>query len=215
MTVRDIDLFALAFRRNPKHAKSLFALFVLQKSKSEKAAPAQTQIDHVIYCQTYRLEFETSRSDPRYFTEYLKARFADYSPAMLDSFDKRQGEPWCMQAQDEFNIRVVGPWIGRVRAREVEETEFVLQVLKGHHDAGHLRFRVSELSKGCLCLEVESWADSPEGLEQLTYVAQVKPSRSRQPLWQVFCERTVQDFGGRLLRATQVRSKALAKFPTR
>ncbi|MCV4939648.1 DUF1990 domain-containing protein, partial [Escherichia coli] len=79
-----------------------------------------------------------------------------------------KGQPWEMRVGDEYDIRILGPWNGSVRVDEVGPTSFTLVTLKGHPEAGKIRFS-AEAAERTLCFRIESWARSRDGLVQFAY----------------------------------------------
>ncbi|WP_027891208.1 DUF1990 family protein [Calidithermus chliarophilus] len=166
-----------------------------------------------LFHRRYQVRFSDARMAPRELMAFVKANLASLAPAQLADFEKRHGHPWVMKVGDEYDITIFGPWNGAVRVVEVGETSFTLLTLKGHPEAGHIRFTLEEDPEmpGVLCFCIESWARSRDGLVQLAYSSLKLGQMVQERVWVTFCKRVVKYSGGRQLGKVEVVTEELGR----
>ena len=131
------------------------------------------------------------------------------SPAELAAFEKSQGSSWSLRLGDEFDITILGPWNGRVRVIEVAADAFSFLTLKGHPEAGRIRFAVRLAKPGVLVFNITSWARSRDGLVDLTYDKLSLGKSIQTTAWRTFLERVVELGDGRQVGEITVREQQL------
>ncbi|NJK45014.1 MAG: DUF1990 family protein [Pleurocapsa sp. SU_196_0] len=109
----------------------------------------------------YEVSF-SSTLEPEALMRRVKQNVSALSPEELAAFEKTSGSPWVLRLGDEFDITIWGPWNGRVRVIEVTEDAFSFVTLRGHPEAGIIRFAASRLHSGALRFHITSWARSRE-----------------------------------------------------
>jgi Domain of unknown function (DUF1990) len=180
----------------------------LQPPASEQEAPEeQPAADGVgpLYHRSYSVNFLTVQT-PQQLMQRIKSDLAAFSPSALADFEKSQGSPWTMKVDDEFDITIFGPWNGRVRVTEVEALAFKFITLKGHPEAGEIRFTLGELKTqpGALHFEIYSRARSRDGLVQLGYQGLPIGKFIQRNAWTIFCNRVVKEANGQKLGKVKV-----------
>ncbi|GAB3831348.1 DUF1990 family protein [Hymenobacter jeollabukensis] len=136
----------------------------------------------------------------------IQAHPEEFSPDLLADFEKKRGEAHKLQVDDEYHIKILGPWNGSVRVTKVGRQEFELCTLEGHPEAGTIRFSVRQLpgQAAALRFEIRSRARSRDGLVAFAYTTLGVGKRVQEQTWVTFCQRVAEASGGQPLDAVQV-----------
>ena len=136
---------------------------------------------------------------PRLTAEELMGRIQSdldaMAPTELASFQKVHGEPGALAVNDEYVVRMPGPWDGPVRVVAVEPLSFRLATLEGHLEAGQIEFRARPAGLG-LEFVIESWARSGDRLSDLLYTHVRMAKEIQLHMWTSVLERVVRIAGG-------------------
>jgi uncharacterized protein (UPF0548 family) len=117
------------------------------------------------------------------------------APSEFATFQKLHGEPGALRVNDEFVVRMPGPWDGPVRVASTSPRSFRFVTLARHLEAGQIEFRATNGEQ--LEFEIESWARSGDRLSELLY-DRLRISKEVQfHMWTSFLERVVKLAGGR------------------
>jgi uncharacterized protein (UPF0548 family) len=133
-----------------------------------------------------------SQLEPVALMDLAKRNLNWLSPDELASFEKTNGASWAFRAGDEFDIQILGPWNGRVRVIEVTPTAFTFVTLRGHPEAGRIRFAVAAPRPGELRFSITSWARSRDAVVDLGYSKLGVGKGVQTTAWRTFLERVVQ-----------------------
>lgn len=155
-----------------------------------------------LFHRRYEVAVRDAELGPEELMARVKSDLAGFSPKALADFEKAKGHRWKMSLGDEYDIRILGPWNGSVRVTEVNPADFTFATLKGHPEAGRIRFS-ADGDESSLRFRIESWARSRDGLVQLTYSGLKIGLLVQGNAWITFCKRVAQESGGR--RAGRVR----------
>ncbi|TGE25905.1 DUF1990 family protein [Hymenobacter aquaticus] len=134
----------------------------------------------------------------------IQCNVEHYSPDLLAEFEKVKGQSHRLRQDDEFSIKILGPWNGSVRVTEVTPACFELITLEDHPEAGRIKFSVESLDKGALRFEIHSWARSRDGLVAFAYDTLGMGKRVQQQTWELFCEKVAEASGGHARGPVQV-----------
>ena len=148
-----------------------------------------------IYC----LDIAAPRLTARQLMAHVQCHLEHYSPDLLAEFEKSRGRPGCLEPDDEYRIKILGPWNGTVRVKQVGALFFELVTLESHPEAGRIRFSLHELppgSTGQLRFEIHSWARSRDGLVAFTYNTLGVGKLVQQQTWELFCSKVAEESGG-------------------
>jgi uncharacterized protein (UPF0548 family) len=116
------------------------------------------------------------------------------APSEFATFQKLRGAPGGLSVNDEFVVRMPGPWDGPVRVASTSPRSFRFVTLAGHLEAGQIEFRARNGER--LEFEIESWARSGDRLSELLY-DRLRISKEVQfHMWTSFLERVVKLSGG-------------------
>jgi hypothetical protein len=116
------------------------------------------------------------------------------SPSEFARFWKVAGDEGELRQNDEFVVRMPGPWDGPVRVAETAPRSFTLATLKDHLEAGQITFSAAD-EDGGLRFSIESWARSGDRLSNLMYHHLRMAKEVQLHMWSSFLER-VADMAG-------------------
>jgi hypothetical protein len=132
------------------------------------------------------------------------------APSAMASFQKVLGDEGRMAVNDEFVVRMPGPWDGPVRVAEVTPASFRLVTLRTHLEAGTIEFRAGDDERG-LRFEIESWARSGDRLSNLLY-SHVRMAKEIQlHMWTSYIERVARRAGGRLTQGIDIHTRRVER----
>jgi hypothetical protein len=133
------------------------------------------------------------------------------APSEFATFQKVRGDEGALGVNDEFVVRMPGPWDGPVRVASVSPLSFRLVTLAGHLEAGQIEFRARN-GEG-LEFEIESWARSGDWLSELLY-DRLRISKEVQfHMWTSFLERVVKLAGGKRKGGLRIHTRKVAEVP--
>ena len=118
------------------------------------------------------------------------------APKALGSFVKLRGEEGVLRVDDEFTIRIPGPWDGPVRVVEVAGNGFGLATLDGHLEAGRIRFTADHLGPGRIEVRIEAWARGGDRLSNLLFDRLPVNKEIQLHMWTSVLERLIKLSGG-------------------
>ena len=138
--------------------------------------------------------------DAELTAEELMDRFAGVpnraAPKALGSFVKLKGEEGVLRVDDEFTVRMPGPWDGPVRCVEIIGNGFGLATLDGHLEAGRIRFTADDLDSGCLEVRIEAWARGGDRISNLLFDRLPVNKEVQLHMWTSVLERLIKLSGG-------------------
>jgi hypothetical protein len=138
--------------------------------------------------------------DSELLTDELVDRVADdldsVAPSEFATFQKLSEPGTAMRVNDEYVVRMPGPWDGPVRVAGREGAMFRLVTLKGHLEAGQIEFRAYE-ENGIVVFEIESWARSKDLFTDLLYDRLRMSKEVQLHMWTSTLERIAEISGGR------------------
>ena len=164
-------------------------------SKSEQ--PAHTG-SGAFFERRYWIDVQHPRQPAAELLEYVKCHVPDFSPDFLADFEKSQGQNHCLRVDDEFRIKILGPWNGDVRVTEIGDDYFEFVTLENHPEAGRIRFTLCPHASlpDTVHFEIHSWARSRDGLVAFTYDTLGVGRKVQQQTWETFCQRVADYSGG-------------------
>ncbi len=156
----------------------------------------------------YEVSFRSSL-EPSSLMGRVAQNLDQLSPDELAAFEKSNGSSWGLRLGDEFEITILGPWNGRVRIIEVAPDAFSFVTLRGHPEAGRIRFAASQAGPGKLRFNITSWARSRDGLVDLTYDKLGVGKSVQTTAWRTFLERVVELGDGQMVGEIDVSEQPL------
>jgi hypothetical protein len=133
------------------------------------------------------------------------------APSEFATFQKLRGDQGALRVNDEFVVRMPGPWDGPVRVATVTPHSFRLVTLAGHLEAGQIEFRASNGDP--LEFEIESWARSGDRLSELLYDRLRLSKEVQFHMWTSFLERVATLSGGRRAGGLRIHTRKVAEVP--
>ena len=124
-------------------------------------------------------------------------------------FVKTEGAPDRMTVNDEYVVRMPGPWDGPVRVIRCRPTSFRFATLEGHLEAGQIEFRARREGEE-LVFEIESWARPGDRLSNLLYNHLLLAKEIQLNLWTETCLGVARNSGGRLRGGVQVTTRRVS-----
>lgn len=152
--------------------------------KRQKIKDGYGPVHHRVYSIVIPAPIEHVRSVMR----ALQADPNICSPQMLATFEKTKGSPGRLHKDDEFMVKITGPWNGPVRVTEVSEDEFKLVTLEGHLEAGEIKFEIKKLDERQTCFVIESVARSKDGIVDFVYDKVPIAKIAQTEMWSCFCK---------------------------
>lgn len=146
----------------------------------------------------YWVDVQHPRQSAAELMQHIQCNLPDFSPDLLADFKKSKGASHCLEVDDEYRIKILGPWNGDVRVAELGFDYFELVTLENHPEAGRIRFSLSphESLPHTLRFEIHSWARSRDGLVAFTYDTLGIGKKVQQQTWETFCQRVASYIGG-------------------
>jgi uncharacterized protein (UPF0548 family) len=143
----------------------------------------------------YQVRIAGAKLSAEELMERLMADPDRAAPSEFATFQKLHGESGALRVNDEFVVRMPGPWDGPVRVASTSPRSFRFVTLARHLEAGQIEFRATNGEQ--LEFEIESWARSGDRLSELLY-DRLRISKEVQfHMWTSFLERVVKLAGGR------------------
>jgi uncharacterized protein (UPF0548 family) len=127
------------------------------------------------------------------------------APSEFGTFQKVRGQTGEMWVNDEYVVRMPGPWDGPVRVVATTPRSFRLATLQGHLEAGQIEFSVG--GHNPLEFTIESWARSGDKLSELLYDRLRMSKEIQMHMWTSFLERVVKLSGGRRAGRLAIRTR--------
>ncbi len=174
------------------------------ESDSPPALPAEVQHDEIqipkdgagpLFRRRYRVRIRSSDLSAEELVRRVAAEPDSVAPSEFATFRKLNGAEGRMQVNDEYVVRMAGPWDGPVRVVKREAAMFRLATLEGHLEAGQIEFRACEEGEHVV-FEIESWARSKDRLTDLLYDRLRMSKEIQLHVWTSTLERIVKLSGG-------------------
>ena len=158
-----------------------------------------------LFERRYWVDLRSSRVSPRELMSHIRTNFNDFSPDVLAKFDKVEGSEKELAVDDEFHIRILGPWNGDVRVTKVDEHSFEFITLEGHPEAGTIRFQALERAgeEGGLHFEIRSLARARDDLIGFMHEKLGVGMWIQEKTWLTFCQRVAQFTQGEIVGEVQ------------
>lgn len=152
--------------------------------KKQKLKDGCGPVHHRVYTIAIPAPIEHVRGAMR----ALKADPNAFSPQLLAKFEKTKGDPGNLNKDDEFLIRITGPWDGPVRVAETGEDRFKLVTLEGHLEAGEILFEIKSDGPNRTYFVIESLARSRDKVVDFVYDKVPIAKIAQTEMWEQFCK---------------------------
>jgi hypothetical protein len=150
----------------------------------------------------YYIDIVRPHLTPAQLMAQVQADLPHFSPDLLADFKKQSGDEHApLKVGDEFGIKILGPWNGRVRVTHAGPTSFEFITLEGHPEAGRIRFEAHALDgrADALRFEIHSRARSRDGLVAFAYDTIGGGLLMQEATWAEFGRRVAAVCGGQTL----------------
>jgi Domain of unknown function (DUF1990) len=148
-----------------------------------------------LFHRRYRVRIRDSDLSAEELVRRVAAEPDSVAPSEFATFRKVNGSGGRMEMNDEYIVRMAGPWDGPVRVVEREDAMFRLVTLEGHLEAGQIEFRAYE-EDVIVVFEIESWARSKDRLTDVLYDRLRMSKEVQLHMWTSTLERIVTLSGG-------------------
>jgi hypothetical protein len=149
-----------------------------------------------LFHRRYRVRIHDADVSAHELVRRIAAEPDSVAPSEFASFKKLRGPEAQMRVNDEYVVRMAGPWDGPVRVAKREGAMFRLATLAGHLEAGQIEFRADD-EDGQIVFEIESWARSKDPLTDLLYDRLRMSKEVQLHMWTSTLERIVELAGGK------------------
>lgn len=158
-----------------------------------------------LFERRYWVDLKGSKVSPPELMTYIRTNFNEFSPNVLAKFDKTEGNDEDLEVDDEFHIRILGPWNGDVRVTEVDDHSFEFVTLEGHPEAGTIRFQAMKRAgeEDGLHFEIRSLARTRDGLVAFMHEKLGVGMWVQEKMWMTFCRRVAQYAEGEIVGEVQ------------
>jgi Domain of unknown function (DUF1990) len=167
--------------------------FPAELDRDEIQAPAKGA--GPLFHRLYRVRIRDSDLSADELVRRVAAEPDSVAPSEFATFRKLDGSGGRMQVNDEYVVRMAGPWDGPVRVVKREDAMFRLATLEGHLEAGQIEFRAHE-EDDFVVFEIESWARSKDRLTDVLYDRLRMSKEVQLHMWTSTLERVVKLSGG-------------------
>lgn len=160
----------------------------------------------LVFHRRYRVDIAHAQRDGAALIADIKQNLSSYFPPLFVRIEKTVGTAEAFADEDEYYLHLVGPWDAPVRVIEESPTSFTFFTLRGHMEAGEIRFCFPDHpeDRDVLRFEIVSWARSRDQFLDFIY-AHVPIMRWPQTqLWTYFCSRVVEKSGGEPVGKIQI-----------
>ena len=154
----------------------------------------------------YAVRVAEPRIGPEQVVAQLAAEPNSAAPKEAAVFVKSRGPEGRMAVDDEYVVRMPGPWDGPVRVVARTPTSFRLVTLQGHLEAGEIEFR-ARCEGDELVFEIESWARPGDRFSHVLYNRLLLAKEIQLNLWTETCLGVVRNSGGRLTGGVRVHTR--------
>jgi uncharacterized protein (UPF0548 family) len=157
-----------------------------------------------LFHRRYQVRIAESGLSPEELMGRVTADLNGVAPTEFASFHKlRGGED--MAVDDEYLVRMPGPWDGPVRVVEVGPSWFRFATLEGHLEAGQIEFRGTR--DPALVFTIESWARAGDRFSNLLYHRLRVSKEIQLHMWTSVLERVLELSGGRRAGALEIATR--------
>jgi hypothetical protein len=173
---------------------------------AERLQPLAAGVGPMLH-RLYGVRIIGSGLTPEALINLVTHRLNQAAPEVAE-FRKTSGrEDDSLRLDEEFIVRMPGPWDGPVRVVRRDQNSFRLATLEGHLEAGEIEFRAKPEDDGALRFEIESWARAGDKLSALLYNKLRLAKEIQLNMWTHFCIRTAKLSGGRPQGGITIRTR--------
>lgn len=161
--------------------------------------------------RSYAIQICAAKMEAQQLVQRIAANPNWVAPSEIALFRKTRGEPDDMDVNDEYLIRMPGPWDGPVRVVDRTATSFRFATLQGHLEAGQIEFRAGDRD-GHLTFRIESWARSGDAFSARLYDRWYLAKEMQLYMWTHFLRRIARVTRGQLIGGVHVDTERSEAF---
>jgi hypothetical protein len=147
-----------------------------------------------LFHRTYRVPIRDADCDARDLMARVSEDPNHVAPFTFASFQKTEGEEWRLRVEDEFVVRMPGPWDGPIRVVHVTPRSFRFVTLEGHLEAGQIEWSARD---DPLTFQIESWARSGDRVSAIMHDRARMAKEVQLHMWVAVLEKVIGLCGGR------------------
>jgi hypothetical protein len=159
-----------------------------------------------LFRRRYRVRIRDSKLSADELVQRVAAEPDSVAPSEFATFRKLVGAGDEMRVNDEYVVRMAGPWDGPVRVAKRKGAMFRLVTLRGHLEAGQIEFRACD-EDGVVVFEIESWARSKDRFTDLLYDRLRMSKEVQLHMWTSTLERVAELSSGRRSGAIEIHTR--------
>lgn len=157
--------------------------------------PKQTIGDGVgkLYHRVYETRFKISDEALEKLLDKFFCDINYFSPQLIATFHPTCPKGERVKTGDDIDIRISGPWNGPVRVAHADRTQLTLVTLKGHLEAGKIRFEFRKNQNAEVVFRIESLARSKDRIVDFLYDKLPISRFMQKEMWVLFCEKVADE----------------------
>ncbi|TXJ86227.1 DUF1990 domain-containing protein [Streptomyces lavendulae] len=161
-----------------------------------------------LFHRVFRVRIAGADVDGAGLLDHVCRHFERFVPSEVVGIRAGELRAQGLDVADELVVEVPGPWNGPVRVLRREPGSLHLVTLRGHMEAGQVRFGAHE-DGDLLVFEIELWARAATRLVHVLYSYLRVAKEIQLNMWVRFCLSAVADSGGRLVDGVHIRTRRL------
>ncbi|MFH8342564.1 DUF1990 domain-containing protein [Streptomyces sp. AM6-12] len=161
-----------------------------------------------LFHRLFRVRIAGAEVDAARLVEHVCRHFERFVPSEVVGIRSGELGAGGLDVADELVVEMPGPWNGPVRVLHRDRGLLHLVTLRGHMEAGQVRFRAYE-DGDLLVFEIELWARAATRLVHVLYSYLRVAKEIQLNMWVRFCLSAVRDSGGRLVDGVHIRTRRL------
>ncbi|GLX53959.1 hypothetical protein Shyhy01_69080 [Streptomyces hygroscopicus subsp. hygroscopicus] len=161
-----------------------------------------------LFHRVFRVRIAGADVDGARLVEHLCRHFEHFVPSEVVGIRAGELRAHGLDIADELVVEMPGPWNGPVRVVRRDRESLHLVTLRGHMEAGQVRFRARE-DGDLLVFEIELWARAATRLVHVLYSHLRVAKEIQLNMWVRFCLSAVALSGGRLVDGVHIRTRRL------
>lgn len=208
-----LTAFSYIWRITPLHRREVAGTLEDDGPPPLAADVDRTDVQHAedgtgpLLHRIYRSSVRDSRLDAAALMAILAGDPNRAVPNTLARFHKVRGVEGTMAVNDEFVVRMPGPWDGPVRCVRVDARSFRFATLDGHIEAGQIEWGAADREDGMLEFRVESWARLGDPLSAFLHDRLPMAKEVQLHMWTRVHERVPKLCGGRLTGGVDIETR--------
>lgn len=161
-----------------------------------------------LFHRRYRVAIRDADVDAAALMQKLSEDPNHAAPVAFASFQKTHGDEWDLRVEDEFVVRMPGPWDGPVRVVDATPRSFRFVTLAGHLEAGQIEWSAADGDH--LTFQIESWARSGDRMSAIMHDRLHMAKEVQLHMWVAVLEKVIELAGGRRASPIEMHTRRVA-----